>query len=516
VIYNASLYRDDASNVTGVFAAARDITERKQAERQLILLNTALEVAANGIILTNKDGTILWSNSAFCQMTGYSREDIVGKNPRFLKSGKHDREFYNNLWATILSGSIWRGEFINRRKDGSIYNEEQTITPVFDNNGNIINFISIRQDITEHKQAEEALIKSEEQYRSLVLATTQIIWQTNTDGEVIEDIPEWRAFTGQNEQEILGKGWIDALHPDDRQRTTEIWSRAVEDKTAYDTEYRIRSHTGEYGYFAVRGVPVKDITGQISGWIGTCTNITERKNYENQLLQAEKHAVIGRMVGSVTHEINNPLQTIKNCLFLIQQETEPGSPNTEPLEMAFSETQRLSNIVGQLRQLYRPQSAQMMDSHDLLDIINEVHSLIVPHLNNSNVTWKILSGEQHCYVNCIRDQIIEVFLNVCVNAIEAMQPGGGTLSVEMIQSADQSQIGVKLIDSGPGIDTSILPHIFEPFTTTKGGGLGLGLSISYGIIQKHGGQMIVDSQLGQGATFTVWLPIVTGISEKGE
>ena len=321
---------------------------------------------------------------------------------------------------------------INRKKDGSLYNEAQIITPVFDQSGNITNFISIRQDITEHKHAEEALIKSEEQYRSLAIATTQIIWQTNVNGEVVEDIPKWRAYTGQNEQEILGMGWIDALHPADQQRTAEIWAQAVETNTPYDTEYRIRSHTGEYGYFAVRGVPIKDKDGNISGWIGTCTDITEKKQYENQLLQAEKHAVIGRMVGSVTHEINNPLQTIKNCLYLIQQETEPGSPNTEPLEMAFSETQRLSNIVGQLRQLYRPQSVQMMDSHDLLDIINEVHSLIIPHLNNSNVTWKMLSGEQHCYVNCIRDQIIEVFLNVCMNAIEAMQPGGGSLSVEMI------------------------------------------------------------------------------------
>jgi signal transduction histidine kinase len=158
----------------------------------------------------------------------------------------------------------------------------------------------------------------------------------------------------------------------------------------------------------------------------------------------------------------------------------------------------------------------MMDSHDLSDIINEVYSLVLPHLNNSNVTWKMLSGEQHCYVNCIRDQIIEVFLNVFMNAIEAMQPVGGSLSVEIIQSADKSQVGVKIIDSGPGIDVNILPHIFEPFTTTKGGGLGLGLSISYEIVQKHGGQITVDNQFGQGATFTIWLPIDTGAGEKGE
>jgi len=507
VVYNASVYHDPAGNVSGVFAAARDITERKQAERQLIVLTTALEAAANGIVLVDKQGAILWSNPAFSQMTGYAKEEILGQNPRFLKSGKQDREFYQDLWSTILAGTVWRGELINRRKDGSLYYEEQTITPVIDQNGNVTNFISIKQDITEHKQAEDALIKSEEKYRSLVIATAQIVWQTNVDGEVVVDNPNWRAYTGQTKREFLGRGWINALHPADQQRTTDIWAHAVESKKPYDTEYRIKSRSGEYGYFAVRGVPIKDMAGNVSGWIGTCTDITEKKNYENQLIQAEKHAAIGRMVGSVTHEINNPLQTIKNCLYLIQQDTESDSQNAEPLEMALSETQRLSNIVGQLRQLYRPQAAQIMSSQDLSEIIEEVHSLITPHLNNSQVVWQTSTDLKGYHVNCVRDQIIEVFLNICMNAIEAMQPDGGMLSVNMIRGSDKHQVGIVISDSGMGIKPEILSHIFEPFITTKEYGLGLGLSICFGIIQKHGGQITVESQPGQGTSFTIWLPL---------
>lgn len=507
VIYNASIYRDEGGKVAGVFAAARDITERKQAEKELVLLNTALEAAANGIIVTECDGTIIWTNSAFSQMTGYCVEEIVGKNPRFLKSGQQDKEFYRNLWQAILSGMVWRGELVNRRKDGSLYHEEQTITPVFDKNGSIINFISIRQDITEHKQAEEALRKSEEQYRSLAIATTQIVWKTNVKGEVVEDIPMWRAYTGQAEEELMGTGWINAVHPDDQQRTADIWAFAVNSMTPYDTEYRIRNRSGDYGYFTVRGVPIKDNRGNISGWIGTCTDITEKRNYENQLHQAEKHAAIGRMVGSVTHEINNPLQTIKNCLYLIQQETGPSSPNTEPLEMALSETQRLSNIVGQLRQLYRPQAAQMKRSQDLLELMEEVHALIEPHLCNSNVSWRLVPGVENCEIDCIKDQMIEVLLNICLNGIEAMQPNGGTLSLDLRYSTDHTQVGVVISDTGLGIKPEILAHLFEPFITTKEYGLGLGLSICYGIVQKHGGQITVDSQPGQGTSFTVWLPI---------
>lgn len=507
VVYNASVYRDESGKVAGVFAAARDITERKRAERQLVLLNTALEAAANGIILVDKDGTILWSNSAFTLMTGYSQDEIVGQNLRLLKSGEQDQEFYENLWETILEGKVWRGELANRRKDGSLYYEDQTITPVFDRDGKITNFISIRQDITERKRAEQALKKSEEQYRSLVKATAQIVWQTDATGEVVEDNPIWRAFTGQSLDEYMGRGWIHAIDPNDRERVAEIWSHAVETGSSYETECRIKNKSGEYGDFELRGVPIKDKDGNILSWVGTCTDISEKKNYENELIQAEKHAVIGRMVGSVTHEINNPLQTIKNCLYLIQQDIKEDSPNKEPVEMALSETQRLSNIVGQLRQLYRPQSAQSMKPEQLMEIIEEVHGLITPQLCNSQVTWQSLPSLKPHFVNCIRGQIIEVLINISMNAIEAMQPDGGTLAVGIVQSIDQTQVGIILQDTGPGIKPEILAHVFEPFITTKEYGLGLGLSICYNIIQKHGGQITVESQPNQGTSFTIWLPI---------
>jgi PAS domain S-box-containing protein len=167
VIYNASIYRDEASQMTGVFAAARDITERKQAERHLILLTTALESAANGIILTDINGSILWSNPAFSQMTGFAHEEIIGQNPRLIKSGKQEPTYYQELWNTILAGEVWHGELINRRKDGSLYYEEQTITPVIDQKKNITNFISIKQDITDHKRAEQLLERQNQELLAL-------------------------------------------------------------------------------------------------------------------------------------------------------------------------------------------------------------------------------------------------------------------------------------------------------------------------------------------------------------
>jgi signal transduction histidine kinase len=252
----------------------------------------------------------------------------------------------------------------------------------------------------------------------------------------------------------------------------------------------------------------------VIGVFADVRDITDRKQFETQLVQAEKHAIIGRMVGSITHEINNPLQTIKNCLYLIQQDITPESPIQEPLEMAVSETLRLTSLVGHLRELYRPKMSLHMQPHEILDILEEAHSLLIPHLNNAKVKWHPLTGLQRCIINCARDQILEVFLNISMNAIEAMQGQAGTLFVDM--NVEEDRIGVIFKDNGPGIQEEIFKHLFEPFMTTKGSGLGLGLSISYGIVQRHGGQIQVKSESGQGATFTIWLPLKMGDASKEE
>ena len=134
-----------------------EISQRKQAESQLRIQTTALETAANGIFVSDKQGLIIWANQAFARMTGYSIKDIVGKTPKFLNSGVQDSDYYKRLWGTILSGNVWHGDTTNRRKDGTLYITEQTITPVINMSGEIENFIAIQQDITERKQAEKAI-----------------------------------------------------------------------------------------------------------------------------------------------------------------------------------------------------------------------------------------------------------------------------------------------------------------------------------------------------------------------
>lgn len=150
---------DGSGNLVGYRGIDRDITEHKRVSEQLRLQATALESAANSIIITNHDGTILWVNPAFTSLTGYTPEEAIGQTPRLLKSEKHEPVFYQNLWDTIRSGQVWSGEILNRRKDGTLYTEEQTITPVLDERGQISHFIAIKQDISERRRLEEEAIE---------------------------------------------------------------------------------------------------------------------------------------------------------------------------------------------------------------------------------------------------------------------------------------------------------------------------------------------------------------------
>jgi PAS domain S-box-containing protein len=157
LLCNGTVLRDESGEVAGVLATGRDITERKRAEQQLQLQAAALASAANGIVITNREGQIIWVNPAAAALTGYSAEEVMGQNPRLLKSGRQDTAFYKNLWDTITAGRVWHGEIVNRRKDGTLYPEEMTITPVHAGDDEITHFVAVKQDITERKRAEEAL-----------------------------------------------------------------------------------------------------------------------------------------------------------------------------------------------------------------------------------------------------------------------------------------------------------------------------------------------------------------------
>jgi PAS domain S-box-containing protein len=235
-------------------------------------------------------------------------------------------------------------------------------------------------------------------------------------------------------------------------------------------------------------------------------SLAEEQKTRQQLIQTEKLAAIGRMLGSVAHELNNPLQTIKNCLYLVEQETAGEESIKSYVDMASSETRRLVRLVAQLRDLYRPGSGADMREHDLSGILGEVRKLMQKQLADGGVAWRAAPGPKGLTVRCDKERIEQVFINLATNAIEAMLPGGGMLTAGTVRSVDGSQYGVSFRDTGPGIPEDLFDKLFDPFVTTKTSGLGLGLSICYEIAQKHGGTLEAANPPEGGASFTLWLP----------
>ena len=198
-----------------------EIAQRKQTEAQLRIQTKALETAANGVIVTDRNGRILWANQAFALMTGYSVAEVLGKSPKFLNSGVHNLDFYKDLWDTILSGKVWHGEVTNRRKDGTHYIDEQTITPVINPSGEIENFIAIQQDVTERKQTEDAI--REHDRKEVLLVQTINTLQIDIARDLHDTVGQNVSYLRMKLDHMMEKGLIRDKHfSQDIKRMSEV------------------------------------------------------------------------------------------------------------------------------------------------------------------------------------------------------------------------------------------------------------------------------------------------------
>jgi two-component system sensor histidine kinase/response regulator len=255
-----------------------------------ILLRAALQGAADGIVITDREGTIQWINTEFSRMTGYSREDVVGRNPRVLKAGTHPQSFYADLWRTILSGSAWHGEMVNRRKDGSLYTEEQNITPVLNQRHEVTHFIGIKRDITARKRMEEELRQSKEGYQSLIECLGEGIVSVG-QGRVRMANPAAEIIFGVPRGELIGKELSDFVHPGDIPLLASEERRDRREKSTF--ELRVIRPDGERRTLQMTATPQYDTSGQFQSSLGVIRDITDEK----RLLQTLK--LLARTLDSV-------------------------------------------------------------------------------------------------------------------------------------------------------------------------------------------------------------------------
>jgi PAS domain S-box-containing protein len=255
--------------------------------RELEDLRTALDEHAI-VAFTDAQGRITSVNAKFCAISGYTAQELLGKDHRIINSRHHPKAFIAELWSTIGRGRVWHGEIRNRAKDGAFYWVATTIVPFLDAAGRPIRFVAVRTDITQRKALEDALRAGEERFRALVESLPQLLWTCGGDGLCDYLSPQWVAYTGIPEREQLGSKWLGCLHPDDRAMVVREWSQVLAAGLAFDIEFRIRRHDGVYRWFKARATPVRDDTGAIVKWFGSNTDIQDLRDADDALRQANR------------------------------------------------------------------------------------------------------------------------------------------------------------------------------------------------------------------------------------
>ncbi|MCF8242311.1 MAG: PAS domain S-box protein [Melioribacteraceae bacterium] len=285
---SSTVITDEENNRIALIGVAEDISERKKSEEKIHLQSAALEAASIGILITDTNGIVAWINPAFSELTGYKESEIIGESTSILKSGIHTKEFYENLWSTIKSGKVWSGEITNKKKDGSLYIEEMTITPVKNSSEEITNYICVKQDITHRKSVERELRESEERFRSLYENATIGMYRTTPSGTVLLANQAFARMLGYNTVEELYKTNLEETDYTKKGMRT-IFKKILEEKgfvNGFETLWTIND--GSIISTRESSRAIKDNEGKVLYYEGTVEDITEKYLADKKLEENEK------------------------------------------------------------------------------------------------------------------------------------------------------------------------------------------------------------------------------------
>ncbi|MBE7557365.1 MAG: PAS domain S-box protein [Anaerolineales bacterium] len=514
-------------------SVSRDITEQRRANDQLRQLSRVVEQSPASIVITNTMGNIEYVNPKFTQVTGYTLAEAIGQNPNLLKSGYTSPEEYQRLWDTITSGGQWRGEFQNRKKNGDLYWEAATISPILNEQGEITHFLAIKEDINERKRAEEALHEMAENMAVAQRMAHFGSWEVKVtpELEIVEPqlwSDEYYRILGFEPRSVqaTSKLFRSCLHPDDCEFATQMIFKAIQERTEISYEYRIVRPDGSIRYIHDRAnVVLDERTGRPVKVVGTAHDITERRQaeeaqakLEEQLRQAHKMESVGRLAGGIAHDFNNLLTVIRGYCDLMQPQIPGGDPLRKDLEQIRRAAERAAALTRQLLAFSRKQMLAPTNL-DLNDLVTNLHKML-GRLIGEDINLVLVLQPGLWPVKADPGQIEQVIVNLAVNARDAM-PTGGMLTIETgnvrlddnyLKTHPEAPHGpcvmLAVTDTGQGMDAPTQAHIFEPFFTTKevGQGTGLGLATVYGIIKQSGGDITLYSKPGHGTTFKIYLP----------
>lgn len=464
------------------------------------------------VAITDQTGIIKYVNDKFCEISKYSREELLGQDHRIINSDYHPKEFIRTLWTTIASGQVWKGEIKNRAKDGSIYWVDTTIVPFLNDKGKPYQYVAIRNDITERKRAEEQL---REQATLLDNAQDAILVRDLDDkfrfwNKSAERIYGWPA------EEVIGRDLKDIIYRNSLSQFADA-KHATLSKGDWQGELRQVTRDGKDIVVESRWTLVRDDRGEPKSVLVINTDVTDKRKIEAQFLRAQRMESIGTLASGIAHDFNNLLSPIMMSIQLLQARISDDD-GQRLLAMLQMSAERGADLVKQVLSFARGVEGERITLQPR-HLIKEIVKILKDTLPKS-IEVEFEANEDLSVVSGDATQLHQVLMNFFVNARDAM-PAGGKLTIKAenvfiddnyarmnLESKPGPFVLITIADSGVGISPQVINRIFEPFFTTKehGKGTGLGLSTALGIVKGHGGFINVYSEPGRGTQFKVYLP----------
>ena len=466
-------------------------------------------------------GNLIFFNDSLCRITGYGKEELPGMNNRQYSSFETAEKMYRIFHHVYRTGEPAKAtDYEITRKDGSACFLAISTSLVRDSEGKPVGFRGMVRDITEWKEAEEALRKSEERYRLLVDNAGEGIF-IDQDDAILFPNPKAREILGYSAEELAAVRFSDLVHPHDLPLLQGLHEEENLNREETST-LRLKNKSGEQLWLELSAVPI--VWEGAPAFLNLFKDVTVQKKLEAQLAHAQKMEAIGTLAGGIAHNFNNLLMSIQGNISVMLLDMQPTDPHFERLAAMEKLIESGSRLTGQLLGYARggQYQARPTDFNRLVEETSHTFGLtkkeIVVHLNLFPDLW---------HVSVDRAQIEEVLINLFVNAADAM-PGGGDLYLSTRAVTEKALQGkpfkvkqgayalIEVRDTGAGMDAKTMQRVFDPFFTTKspGRGTGLGLASAYGIVKAHDGYIDVASEKGVGTCFSVYLPASLKRAEK--